>query len=110
VVGRSNIVGKPQALMLLARDATVTICTSKTRDLAFHTKRADVLVVATGSRLVPEETEGLTGPGWMEKVFTFYDLDGATALAEKLTTFDGGRFVVNVVVEFRTCGRVAGGC
>ena len=48
VVGRSNIVGKPQALMLLAKDATVTICTSKTRDLAFHTRRADVLVVATG--------------------------------------------------------------
>lgn len=48
VVGRSNIVGKPQALMLLGKDATVTICTSKTRDLAFHTKRADVLVVATG--------------------------------------------------------------
>ncbi len=41
----------------------------------------DVLVVATGSRLVPEETDGLTGPGWMEKVFTFYDLEGATALA-----------------------------
>ena len=41
----------------------------------------DVLVVATGSRLVPEETEGLTGPGWMERVFTFYDLEGATALA-----------------------------
>ena len=41
----------------------------------------DVLVVATGSRLVPEETEGLTGPGWMEQVFTFYDLDGAAALA-----------------------------
>jgi len=57
----------------------------------------DVLVVATGSRLVPEETEGLTGPGWMEKVFTFYDLDGATALAEALTAFEGGRFVVNVV-------------
>jgi sulfide:quinone oxidoreductase len=57
----------------------------------------DVLVVATGSRLVPEETEGLTGPGWMEKVFTFYDLDGATALAEKLRSFEGGRFVVNVV-------------
>ena len=35
-------------------------------------------------RLVPEETEGLTGPGWMEKVFTFYDLPGATALAAKL--------------------------
>jgi methylenetetrahydrofolate dehydrogenase (NADP+) / methenyltetrahydrofolate cyclohydrolase len=53
VVGRSNIVGKPMALMLLNRSATVTICTSKTRDLAGHTSRADVLVVATGKpRLV----------------------------------------------------------
>ena len=48
VVGRSNIVGKPVAIMLLSRSATVTICTSKTRDLASHTRRADVLVVATG--------------------------------------------------------------
>jgi methylenetetrahydrofolate dehydrogenase (NADP+)/methenyltetrahydrofolate cyclohydrolase len=48
VVGRSNIVGKPMALMLLHRSATVTICTSRTRDLASHTRRADVLVVATG--------------------------------------------------------------
>jgi methylenetetrahydrofolate dehydrogenase (NADP+)/methenyltetrahydrofolate cyclohydrolase len=48
VVGRSNIVGKPMALMLLQRSATVTICTSRTRDLASHTRRADVLVVATG--------------------------------------------------------------
>jgi len=57
----------------------------------------DLLVVATGARLVPEETEGLTGPGWMERVFTFYDLDGATALASKLHDFEGGRVVVNVV-------------
>jgi sulfide:quinone oxidoreductase len=57
----------------------------------------DVVVVATGSRLVPEETEGLTGPGWMEKVFTFYDLEGASALGAKLTEFEVGRFVVNVV-------------
>jgi methylenetetrahydrofolate dehydrogenase (NADP+)/methenyltetrahydrofolate cyclohydrolase len=48
VVGRSNIVGKPMALMLLARDATVSICTSKTRDLKLYTKLADLLVVATG--------------------------------------------------------------
>ena len=48
VVGRSNIVGKPMALMLLQKSATVTICTSKTRDLAGHTRRADILVVAAG--------------------------------------------------------------
>ena len=57
----------------------------------------DVLVVATGAALVPEETEGLTGPGWMEKVFTFYSLEGAAALAAALAAFDGGRLVVNVV-------------
>ena len=48
VVGRSNIVGKPMALMLLHKNATVTICTSKTHDLAHHTRDADILVVATG--------------------------------------------------------------
>ena len=57
----------------------------------------DVLVIASGSRLVPEETEGLIGSGWMEKVFTFYDLPGATALEAKLATFESGRLVVNVV-------------
>jgi methylenetetrahydrofolate dehydrogenase (NADP+)/methenyltetrahydrofolate cyclohydrolase len=48
VVGRSNIVGKPMALMLLQANATVTICTSKTVDLAKHTRDADILVVAIG--------------------------------------------------------------
>jgi sulfide:quinone oxidoreductase len=57
----------------------------------------DVLVVATGADLLPEETPGLTGPGWMENVFTFYTLDGAEALAGALERFPGGRLVVNVV-------------
>ncbi|MBI3902023.1 MAG: bifunctional methylenetetrahydrofolate dehydrogenase/methenyltetrahydrofolate cyclohydrolase FolD [Nitrosomonadales bacterium] len=48
VVGRSNIVGKPMALMLLQQNATVTICTSRTVDLAKFTRDADILVVATG--------------------------------------------------------------
>tara|TARA_Y100001936_G_scaffold146000_2_gene142362 strand:+ start:1845 stop:2732 length:888 start_codon:yes stop_codon:yes gene_type:complete len=48
VVGRSNIVGKPMAIMLLEKGATVTICTSKTRNLVGHTRNADILVVATG--------------------------------------------------------------
>ncbi|MFE9093328.1 NAD(P)/FAD-dependent oxidoreductase [Streptomyces sp. NPDC007264] len=56
----------------------------------------DVLVVATGARLLPEETEGLTGPGWGEKVFTFYDLPGAVGLHHALERFDGGRIVVDV--------------
>ena len=57
----------------------------------------DVLIVASGTRLAPEETEGLTGPGWMEKVFTFYTPEGATALADALTWFEGGKLVVNIV-------------
>jgi sulfide:quinone oxidoreductase len=57
----------------------------------------DVLVIASGAVLVPEETEGLTGTGWMEKVFTFYTPEGAAALGAALATFDGGRVVVNVV-------------
>ena len=48
VVGRSNIVGKPMAMLLLNMHATVSICTSKTRNLAEITRQADILVVATG--------------------------------------------------------------
>lgn len=48
VVGRSNIVGKPMSLMLLARNATVTICHTRTKDLAAMTRRADILVAAAG--------------------------------------------------------------
>ena len=55
VVGRSNLLGKPVAQLLLNKDATVTICHSKTVDLASYTKAADILVVATG---VPELITG----------------------------------------------------
>ena len=48
VVGRSSIVGKPMALLLLAENGTVTVCHSRTRDLASHTRRADILVAAVG--------------------------------------------------------------
>ena len=57
----------------------------------------DVLVVASGAVLAPEETPGLTGPGWMENVFTFYTPEGAAALESALAAFEGGRIVVNVV-------------
>lgn len=48
IIGRSNIVGKPLALMLLEADATVTVCHSKTKDLAKHTREADILISAVG--------------------------------------------------------------
>ncbi|MEE0211832.1 MAG: bifunctional methylenetetrahydrofolate dehydrogenase/methenyltetrahydrofolate cyclohydrolase FolD [Negativibacillus sp.] len=50
IIGRSNIVGKPMAALLLKNHATVTICHSKTEDLASYTRRADVVIVATGHR------------------------------------------------------------
>jgi sulfide:quinone oxidoreductase len=56
----------------------------------------DALVVATGARLLPEETEGMLGPRWQESVFTFYDLPGATALRAALAGFEGGRLVVDI--------------
>ena len=57
----------------------------------------DVLIVATGAYLLPEETDGLTGPGWQQNVFTFYTPEGASALRAALDRFSGGRLVVNVV-------------
>jgi len=56
----------------------------------------DVLLVATGTKLLPEETEGLDGPGWNKDVFTFYDLPGATALAERLESFRSGHLAINL--------------
>jgi len=97
VVGRSAIVGKPAALLLLSRHATVTICHSRTADLAAHTLAADVLVAAVGvPKLVAPEMvkqgaavidvginrteEGLVG-----------DVDpGAAARAGLLTPVPGG--------------------
>ena len=57
----------------------------------------DVLVVASGARLQPEETEGLTAAGWNENVFTFYEPESADALRGSLERFDGGRLLVNLV-------------
>jgi methylenetetrahydrofolate dehydrogenase (NADP+) / methenyltetrahydrofolate cyclohydrolase len=61
VIGRSNIVGKPMAMMLLAKDATVTVCHSRTKDLASFTRNADVVVAAVGKRNVV--TKDMVKPG-----------------------------------------------
>jgi len=56
VVGRSNLVGKPTALLLLKRNATVTVCHTRTKDLAAHTRTADILVSAAGrANLISKE-------------------------------------------------------
>lgn len=61
VIGRSNIVGKPMALMLLEAGATVTVCHSRTADLGYHTKSADIIVAAVGKRSVL--TSDMVKPG-----------------------------------------------
>src|SRR3989338_2300931 len=56
VIGRSNIVGKPVAMMLLEKNATVTVCHSRTKNLSEHTKKADILVAAAGKpKLITKE-------------------------------------------------------
>jgi sulfide:quinone oxidoreductase len=57
----------------------------------------DLLVIATGSHLHPEKTEGMLGRRWRDSVFDFYSLEGSTALRNKLAGFSGGRLVVNLV-------------
>src|SRR5207249_7101617 len=61
VVGRSNLVGKPAALLLLRRNATVTLCHTRTRDLASHTRADDILVAAAGK--VDLITKEMVKPG-----------------------------------------------
>ncbi|MGH3233204.1 MAG: bifunctional 5,10-methylenetetrahydrofolate dehydrogenase/5,10-methenyltetrahydrofolate cyclohydrolase [Streptosporangiaceae bacterium] len=73
VVGRSAVVGKPVAQLLLARDATVTVCHSRTRDLAGVTASAEILVVAAGRA-------GLIGPGHVAPGAVVIDV-GTNALA-----------------------------
>jgi sulfide:quinone oxidoreductase len=56
----------------------------------------DFLIVATGTRIMPGETEGLMEGGWQKNIFDFYTLDGATRLADHMRHFKGGKVVLNV--------------
>jgi len=90
IVGASNIVGKPIALLLQAAGATVTICNSKTRDLAAHTRRADILVTAVGR---PEMIKGeMIKPG-------------AVIIDVGINRLDDGRLVGDV--DYQECQSIA---
>jgi methylenetetrahydrofolate dehydrogenase (NADP+)/methenyltetrahydrofolate cyclohydrolase len=99
VIGRSNIVGKPMAMMLLAANATVTVCHSGTADLAHHTRQADVIVAAVGKRNVL--TAEMVKPGAVVidvgmnrndegKLCGDVDFDGVKAVASHITPVPGG--------------------
>lgn len=84
IVGASNIVGKPMALMLLQKEATVTVCHARTRDLAQHTILADILIVAAGC-------PGLIVPQMVRR--------GAIVIDVGINRLDDGRIVGDVDFE-----------
>ncbi|KQU91071.1 bifunctional 5,10-methylene-tetrahydrofolate dehydrogenase/5,10-methylene-tetrahydrofolate cyclohydrolase [Variovorax sp. Root318D1] len=99
VIGRSNIVGKPMAMMLLAKNATVTICHSGTQDLAAITRQADVVVAAVGKRNIL--TADMVKPGAVVidvgmnrkedgKLAGDVDFDGVKEVASWITPVPGG--------------------
>lgn len=109
VVGRSNIVGKPMAMLLLASDCTVTVCHSRTADLAEHTRRADILVAAVGrAGLI---TADMVKPGAIvidvginrvnDKVVGDVDYDGVSEVASWITPVPGGvgRMTITMLLE-----------
>jgi methylenetetrahydrofolate dehydrogenase (NADP+)/methenyltetrahydrofolate cyclohydrolase len=99
VIGRSNIVGKPMAMMLLQHNATVTVCHSGTADLKVHTLQADIVVVAVGKQNVL--TADMVKPGAIVldvgmnrnaegKLCGDVDFDGVREVASHLTPVPGG--------------------
>ena len=99
IVGASNIVGKPMAMMLLQKEATVTVCHAKTRDLAQHTVLADILIVAAGrpNLIVPQMVR--TGAVVIDvginrledgRIVGDVDFDGVKEKASWITPVPGG--------------------
>lgn len=68
-----------------------------------RTLKYDILVVATGTVPVPEETEGLMGKLWYKDIFDFYTYEGTTKLAKKLQNWEGGKLVINLAETLIKC-------
>ncbi len=105
VVGRSNIVGKPIAIMLFQKaagaNATVTVVHTRTKDLAFHCQRADILIVAAG---VP----GLVKPEWIKPGACVIDV-GVNRVGWKISKKTGKRVaVLKGDVDFEAAKEIAG--
>lgn len=128
VIGRSNIVGKPMAMLLTNAGATVTVCHSKTKDLAFHTRRADILVAAvgkprfvTGDMIKPGATVIDVGINRLQhgqdagKLCGDVDFDSAKEVAGLITPVPGGvgpmtitMLLENTVISAERAARAAG--
>ena len=116
VIGRSNIVGKPMALLLLANNGTVTVCHSRTRDLKEVTKRADILVVAIGKpKMITAEyvKEGATvidvGIHRMDngKLCGDVDFDDVKDHVSAITPVPGGVGPMTIAMLMVNCVRAA---
>jgi methylenetetrahydrofolate dehydrogenase (NADP+) / methenyltetrahydrofolate cyclohydrolase len=116
VIGRSNTVGKPMALMLLQADATVTVCHSRTHDLGAHTRRADVVVVAVGR--AGTLTADMVKPGAVVidvgmnrgadgKLCGDVDFAGVAEVAGAITPVPGGVGPMTIAMLLRSTVRAA---
>ncbi len=111
IVGRSNIVGKPLAIMLLNRGATVTICHSKTKNLSAMTKQADILVAAVGSpKMITKDMVKLgavvidIGVSRVDgKLCGDVDFDAVSEVASAITPVPGGVGPLTVASLIRNC-------
>lgn len=117
VIGRSNIVGKPMALLLLANNGTVTVCHSRTKDLAAVCKRADILVVAIGKpKMITADyvKEGAVvidvGIHRMEdgKLCGDVDFDDVCAHTSAITPVPGGVGPMTIAMLMVNCVKAAG--
>ena len=111
IVGRSNIVGKPLAIMLLNRGATVTICHSKTKNLAEITKQADILCAAVGSAKMITRDMVKKGAVVIDigvsrvdgKLCGDIDFDAVSEIASAITPVPGGVGPMTVASLIRNC-------
>ncbi len=111
IVGRSNIVGKPLAIMLLNRDATVTVCHSKTKNLAAMTRQADILIVAVGKPQMI--TADMVQPGAVvidvgmskadECLVGDVDFEAVKTVASAITPVPGGVGPMTVASLIKNC-------
>jgi methylenetetrahydrofolate dehydrogenase (NADP+)/methenyltetrahydrofolate cyclohydrolase len=118
VIGRSNTVGKPMALLLLQANATVTVCHSATPDLARHTREADIVVVAVGRRGTLDA--GMVKPGAIVidvgmnrneagKLCGDVDFDGVREVAGWITPVPGGVGPMTITMLLVNTLQAAGG-
>lgn len=116
VVGRSNIVGKPMALLLLRENGTVTICHSRTKDLKEVTKRADILVVAIGKPKIIDASYVKEGAVVIDvgihrnennKLCGDVDFDSVEPIASAITPVPGGVGPMTIAMLMNNCVEAA---